>query len=336
MRRFLIKTFVLAFIPLMGLLLVAVIWDPFKVFWNYEDYYANTVVDSNRELVCKKMFLNRSDRENINAFIIGSSRSQAFKVRDWKEVLAAKGIANVNGFHFDGNALGLYRMRNLIRYVIDHTRKTERILLVIDHTSFKEVKDHNELIFMEAPGISEGTSFNFYYKTVTSSLNKYFLMDNLEYAITGKYEDKMARSLLKLKYPASSDPSTADIYYGLEREIKEDSVGYYQRLIANAVFYKRDSVKVSKQVIGSEQLKLLKAIESMVKAHQIDLRIVISPLYDNVKFNSKDKQILESMFGADKVFDCSANEQFTSSIGNYYENSHFRPSVARQVMKLMY
>ncbi|HEY1047552.1 MAG TPA: hypothetical protein VGF79_13995 [Bacteroidia bacterium] len=336
MKKFLKKTFILAFIPLFVLLLAAIIWDPFKVFWNYEDYYANTVIDSNRELVCKKMFLSKSDHKNVNAFIIGSSRSQAFKVKDWMGVMAANGQANLNGFHFDGNDLGLYRMNHLIRYLIDQTNKIEHILLVLDHSSFKEVGPREELLFKEAPGISEGTGFDFYYTTLTSSLNKYFLMDNIEYGLTGKYKESMARSLLKLKYPATSDVQTGDIFYGLEREIKEDSMKYYNTLMQRGVFYKREVGKVSKPMLEKEQLRLLNEIKTMITEHQIDLRIVISPLYDNIKFNPQDKKTLEILFGSGKVFDYSANEQFTSSIGNYYENSHFRPEVARQILKLVY
>ena len=63
---------------------------------------------------------------------------------------------------------------------------------------------------------------------------------------------------------------------------------------------------------------------------------MISPLYDQVKFNPEDLSVLQEVFGHNQVFDFSGVNEFTTSKYNYYETSHYRPHVANEIMKKVY
>lgn len=336
MKTFIKKITLLTLLSISIIIVICLIWDPFKVFRKYEDYYSNSITDSNKEFVSYMTFKSKPDRWNINSVIIGSSRSQAFKIRDWIEILNKNNYHNINGFHFDGYAMGLYRIQNLIYYIDNNVKNLKNILLIVDNSTFKEVENPSDVLHMQPPEISNESSILFYYNVIKSSLSKDFLIDNIEYAITHKYKPRMARSLIKLKYDCHLDKNTGDVFYGYDKEIEEDSVKYYSNLVAKGIFYKRDGNKMYKSVIKKEQIKLLDNIKNLVQRKSINIKIVISPLYDNYAFNINDKKILYQMFGDSNVFDFSANKNFTGNIGNYYEVSHYRPSVAREIMKIVY
>ncbi|KAA6318040.1 hypothetical protein EZS27_031899 [termite gut metagenome] len=46
-----------------------------------------------------------------------------------------------------------------------------------------------------------------------------------------------------------------------------------------------------------------------------------------------DLEYLENVFGEDNVFDFLGINTFTQDYTNYYDDSHYRPHVAREIMK---
>lgn len=63
---------------------------------------------------------------------------------------------------------------------------------------------------------------------------------------------------------------------------------------------------------------------------------IINPLYSQEKFNPKDMEMIQNVFGRDNVYDFSGRNQFTTSKYNYYEESHFRPLVGDSIMSIVY
>jgi hypothetical protein len=45
---------------------------------------------------------------------------------------------------------------------------------------------------------------------------------------------------------------------------------------------------------------------------------------------------LQKVFGNNNVFDYSGVNDYTNSIYNYYEASHYRPVVGRQILEAVY
>ena len=70
--------------------------------------------------------------------------------------------------------------------------------------------------------------------------------------------------------------------------------------------------------------------------NKTNYRIIISPLYNQIKLNNQDLDYLKQLFGKDNVFDFSGINKFTKDYNNYYESSHYRPHIAREIMQLIY
>jgi hypothetical protein len=146
----------------------------------------------------------------------------------------------------------------------------------------------------------------------------------------------MGHHLSKSKKSHTSNNSTGDIWYAYDQDIKSDSASYYANLISKGVFYERKKIDLSIPLIGTKQVKLLNEINHVINKNNINLKIVVSPLYSQISFNNLDKQFLKTLFGNENVYDFSGKNNFTENISNYYENSHYKPYVANKIMDSIY
>lgn len=93
---------------------------------------------------------------------------------------------------------------------------------------------------------------------------------------------------------------------------------------------------VSCPVIVIKQRKMLEEMMQTFKKHHTDYKIVINPLFDQIKLNPRDLDILREIFGKENVFDFSGTNEITVDCYNYYEDSHYRPHIARNILKRIY
>jgi hypothetical protein len=146
----------------------------------------------------------------------------------------------------------------------------------------------------------------------------------------------MGHHLRNSKNSHISNNSTGDIWFSYDQDIKLDSLSYYTNLISKGVFYNRTKIDSSKPLIGASQVKLLNEIHQVIKNNKINLKIVISPLYNQIVFNALDKKVLYKLFGNENVYDFSGKNDFTENVTNYYESSHYKPFVANKIMDSIY
>jgi hypothetical protein len=123
--------------------------------------------------------------------------------------------------------------------------------------------------------------------------------------------------------------------------ITKDSTVYYNSRTKQSNidfnFYKRSNIPLfDYPKIKSKQLKLLDEMRNTLQKQNTNIKIVISPLYNQKIFNQNDKKILISYFGKENVYDFSGVNKYTECIGNYYESSHYKPNVANEILKIIY
>jgi hypothetical protein len=335
MRKFITKVLIYIF-PFILILILVITWDPFKIIFTYNDYYTGNMIQGNREDICLKLFNRRTDKNKINSFIIGNSRSHAFKTNNWVKFLN-KSPKNPNCFHFDGSGLGLYRANNIIKYLDNNVENIANVLIVLDHDFFTEISNPKEHLIIEPPAISKESKFTYYTTFISASLDFRFLICNLFYNISGKYYPFMGDYISKSKHSHISNNYTGDIFYGSDQDIRNDSVNYYNKLIAQGAFSKEDQKnKKNMSYIGTEQIKLLKQMMDTFSKNKTNYKIIVSPLFNQIPFNKQDLSALLEIFGNDHVFDFSGVNDITNNLYNYYENSHYKPYIANEIMSLCY
>lgn len=330
MRRFLRKV-VLFSLPVILLILIVIAFDFFKVI-GFQDYYIDQTVVLNREMVTTSTYNQYREQENFNSFIFGSSRSQAFKCEQWMTYLEK----DAKPFHFDASGEGIWGVAKKIEYIDRFGDSIKNALVIIDRSLLGRTGPQEGHLFISMPSVSNSSKVKYYATFLGASLNPKFLVAYLDFSLFKTNRNYMESYIQQKKYDFRVNKINGDIWYGYDKEIEDDSLGYYHDLIERGVFYSRPVKHVSKLKVTEEEITLLERIKAVFDKHKTKYKIVISPLYDQVPMESTQIELLEGIFEKKTIYDFSGENEFTENIHNYYETSHYRPHVANKIMELIY
>ena len=329
MKSFIYRIFVMFIIPLLLILLLIVLWDPFKIYFNYSHQNEENI-SVNREYNCLKLLENNTD--TISNFIVGNSRSLAFRTENWSDKI------NVNPktcFHYDASGMGLYRLTNSIEYLSSHY-KINNLLIIMDVGMFSEVENPKNIFGIQPPRVSHINKLSYFLIFIKASLDPIFIASKVVYYITNKYFDFMKYYIPTNKYK-SRYLKNGDIIFSYDQAIKLDSINYYQNIPKMYELYNRDNIQfISEKVIFDTQIQHLHKLQKTLIQNKINYKIVISPLYNQIKLNRSDLEYLYRLLGQSNIYDFSGINVLTSNITNYYESSHFKPYVANKIMDSIY
>ena len=329
MKRFLIKT--LFFVtPFILIVISFALTDPFRIIKSYRNYFDNFIVEPNRDFVSTEVYLRNRAKYKYNSFIFGSSRTLAYRTKSWKKHLDSTAVPFV--FDASGESIfGIYTKINYIDKVGDSLKNC--LIILCNNCSFIYEADHKGHLFMKHPTVA-GTSWsNFYFESLKAYLDFDFLRNYRHYLFANIFNssEHSCGNRMNVEY----DTITNDYRLaGVENEIQNNFQLYYRK--HKKLFYERKSfVKQSKQEISDKQKSMLIEIKKIFDKHRTKYRIVISPLYTQIKFNENDLKLLRSIFGI-YVYDFSGKNEFTNNIYNYFENSHYKPVVGDSIMNMIY
>jgi len=304
-------------------------YDPFKVIYNYNDY-SNLRIIPNRDYVSTEMFLKNRQKEQYNSFIFGSSRTLAFKPSLWKKHLDNE--AKI--YSFDASAESIYGIYKKIKLIDSLNISINNALIIICRDcTFQKTTNHEEHLFVKHSALTGENKYHFQTRFLKSYLSPKFLFRFYPYILTGRYM-KWMKGYVEFR-KIIFDPKTNEItILDQEIEIKTNPSLYYAK--RKALFYNRYGEKHdSTQRIKDLHIKMLAEINKIFIKHNTNYRIVLSPLYEQIKFSDMDYKTLKILF-SENLYDYSGKNEFTESIFNYYETAHFRPFIGERIFNLIY
>ena len=80
----------------------------------------------------------------------------------------------------------------------------------------------------------------------------------------------------------------------------------------------------------------MRTIRDVLQRQRTDFRIVVSPLYDQIKLHPQDLARLQEIFGVDRVFDYSGVNAITSDRHYFLEPFHYRTLAGRRILSEIY
>ena len=259
-----------------------------------------------------------ADSISYNSFILGSSRSQFYYVNDWKQHLDYDATC----FHFNQSADNLLGTVQRVKYLFKRFSRIDNLLLIMDHEFLSDETPEKGLLRIMPYQVSGYKNYvAFHWEFFRSFYTIKFWKDN------------------QLKNPGCYCPMYNENYlYEAEEQINKDSKRYYESLASFAKLYPRNpNEQIGTPVISSKQKKLLEELASILRCHpETEYRIIISPLYDQLKLNPKDSLEFVRLFGTSRFYDFSGKNDLTEENLNYYENSHYRPSLCARIMDIVY
>lgn len=329
MKSFLRNVLRFLIIPAVIFLLLVigyVVYDPFQVVHSYDKY---TSLQVNRSYISTEVFLKNYKKEHYNSFIFGSSRVFGYNIDSWKEHLNTD--ANVYSFDSYGEKIGA--VYHKLKFLDSLNVNIKNVLLCLDvDFTFNYNDNEPKFLYMEHPLLSRKGWCDFQKTHFLAYFNPSFISSfygNKILGITNSYVRQhyfLAQSTFD---PITNRPFRSD----LEERIKTEP-DYYD----SPIFYTiRDTLIVSQFLqVDKQHEKILHEIMQIFSKHKTNYKVVINPLYNQVKFNPKDLEIIKAVFRGDHVYDFAGRNKFTISKYNYYEESHFRPLVGDSIMDIIY
>ena len=316
----------LLLLPFCIMVSVFIILDPLKVIHEYPSPTTAGVMMNDRLYQAK--WLNKKS-ENYDAFIFGSSRSKAFKTWNWEKLLPEK----VMPFHLGVNDETLFGVLKKLEYLDRNNYKIKYALFPIDHRILQLQENQEAHIFREYYEVSGEAAGEYYKKYFTAFLNPNFLKYYFEWKKTGVISKEKNEYLWDPGFEYIQ--KNGDIIYArMDKEISNDSSNYYNQE-KSIVFYERKESE-AKKLLNEKGIKMLQEIKNILVKHNTNYQIIITPNYDLKKINSEDFKTMKRIFDSTKVSDFSGLNEHTNDYKKFYEERHFKPYIANQVMKISY
>jgi hypothetical protein len=335
MKNILLRA-LLFFLPIMAIVVIYCRLDPFrvmKVYANYKPAGQALSVPLNQNRVAAGTFLYHADSVHYDSFIFGSSRSMFYEIADWQQHVGL----DARCFHFDASAESVEGILHKIQFLAKKRVEFKNVLLIMDADIFRPNNLLSDHLYMEDPlVVGYGRWLPFHSSHFMAFMDRKFMRAYLDYRITGVPKKYMTDLNVLDDKPVEYDSLTNEIRYV-----------YFEELAAKGEYYTgtrlrkfdglRDGVtRYSQPVITEPKREVLEEIATLLRASNADVRVIISPLYNQVNFAKADLEVLRSLFGEQAVFDFSGVNELTANYTGYYERSHYRPHIAKAVMDSVY
>lgn len=315
-------------LPAWALVVSYFVLDPFWVLYHYPTFSDNLITIPNRDYVSTQMYLNTYQQRRYRSFILGNSRTLAFRTRDWSRY-----THDTAAFHFDASSESLFGVWKKLEFLEAHSPGIKNALIICDPSLLRETQDVKTLLARKDPRLTGELPLSFQLTFFKAYFSNHFYAKYLKRRLTGRYTPDMATLLERRRVhydPRTNDLSLPDV----DAEIRADSVGFYAR---NKNLTPRPArAVIAPAIIGAAQLQQLVAVRNIFQRQHTDYHLVLSPLYQQEQVNPADVALLVRLFGAGRVHDFSGVNQFTQAKGNYYEEYHYRPVLGRQLLRAIY
>lgn len=309
MKSFL-KSIALFTLPLIIIIGVYVISDPFDVFFyeptlaEQDKFGADNDYHTTRDL---KAF---ADVEKFNSFIIGNSRSTAFLPSHLEAI-----IPDSRFFNYGTPGESILNILGKLELIESLNLEIDNVLILIDDQVLKNPDnsfyDGQGMEYLHHPSTSTQTYLSYGYHGIKSYLQDFYFIRDLDYKLTGEYKPYMQGYL--------KDPNA-------ENGVPE---GY--------VFPKRDLAgTISEQKLVFSDIEKLGAIRDLLNRNNCNVTVLIPPTYDQIYFAPKNLKLLKFFFGDENVHDFSGVNNYSTPLENFYEQGHFTIEVADSLLLEMY
>jgi len=324
-----------AFLFVLPLLIIGacyIITDPFQNVLNHDVYLFNYMMLS-RGNVSTKVYLKFKDKYKYDSFIFGSSRSTSHTSKEWAKYLSKNNVPYSFGA-WNESIEAMYRRIKLIDS-LKKPIKNAFILVDVDRTFAKSDTDRSDDFNGDHYLISGISQYDYYMSDFYSYLKSpRLIITSIDYNLFHQQRAYMDGFFSMKK--GDLDPVNNDWDPNSETKILKDSVAYYKA--AEGKFYQRPGIqKISLKKISKKKEQYLQKIATIFRKHQTRCKIVIAPLYDQIKINPADILVLDNIFGKTNVYDYSGINAITNNQFNYGNDViHYRKKVGNIIFKEIY
>lgn len=324
MKRFLNRIFLILILPILVFVLLIFLYvnlDPYQDFRTYENYSWKYFDQSLGDISVKKVIKNNF---NYDSYIMGSSRSTGF----YACYLQQK-IKGSHFYHFGNWNESIGGIYEKIKLIDQHGKNIKNLVILIDTDYTFELdgqpKAHDHYL------ISKTSFFRYldnHFRSFCSNTDN--LKSLLGFHLENNNSPNWESDLITNDCNHNCLQFNKDLYGSKSIEQREKK--RIDSLTKNTNFYFRKlKIKELNCQISQNEVEILRNIKSILKKHRTEYYILISPLYDQLKFNNSDIAIIREVF-KERIYDFSGVNEFTKYPINFPDRKHFRDWIAKEII----
>ncbi|WP_315511638.1 hypothetical protein [Hoylesella nanceiensis] len=328
----LIKSLFLA-VPFIALIGLYIVKDPFMILREYDDYDRPEFVLSNIGHISWLKFKKNNPSKHYDSFILGASCTAAYQSDFWQKHIKGSVI------RLTSNNNSLYELVEMLEALEKEPHQkinnilivSEPMLLAVDkeesgvlHAFPTEVSGKSMIslnldylkAFLDIPFLSAYIKHNFF--GISNDATKLYLNDNKRFA------DHYTNDAVGIRVKEQEINSKGESVFYKERQEQFAGVDTMRRETMPALF-------------GDSQIALFKRVKAVAQRHNTNLKIAIGPNLETGYMNPKDDAILREIFGDKNVvnYNVPAYKDLEKK-ENFYDKVHYRPHIAKQILKDLY
>lgn len=331
MGRFLKKFFSLLFVPLLLLLAVYFLTDPYKTLKPFSLTYFDT---TNRDYLSSELFVKNYPEHQYNSYVFGSSRGCGINTYQWLTYLPE----GSSQFLFQAWGETITGIDQKITYIEEHHYPLDHVLILVDiPKTFSHPQLPHIAMAIKDPRFSHQPEWSF-----QATLFYDFIQKPSEWK-------KAVRNRVKSIHPAVTfDPVSND--WDKENKDLDLSVPPKKECLRNMSrkaqeVFMRDyidnpyaAIPESVSVIDDSMLEIMDHIKGVFDRNRADYKIVVTPGYgyQYPEITDEDLLALQTVFGEENVFDFSRRKEITLDYENFADPNHFGLNVGWQMLEEIY
>jgi hypothetical protein len=315
MKKILFRFLFFILTPLLIILLIYLLDDPFKTLHSFSVKNCST---TNREYVSTELYLQNRNKYNYNTFVLGSSKCGGFNMYQIKSSIPNCSYPYL--FQSWGETItGIYQK---LHYLSEQNADLNNIIILLDlQGSFKA---------QQLPKTALGLKHY-----LLSGESELYFQCILFYSFIKP--TKIYESVVNLFYPKSHslqfDTITNEWDCNNRGLIEpKKNMNYDKKLFRS----RPNSEMFSEKLISDEHKQILIDIKYLLDKERADYKIIIAPDYNQVHINKDDYFFLKSVFGDEKVFNFSGKNYLTEDKYNFLDINHFDKIVGWKIIEQVY
>lgn len=283
----------------------------FSIILFHNNIYKQPYFQKNRSEDLVEILKN-NNKKNYNTLILGNSRSQMLKAKNFNYKLNSEETS----FHFDNPGGNIYHFHQSLDYFLKNYN-TKNVILFLDGQSLKF--DNSEFAYHSSlsPKISSNYIkfyFNYFklfynYKMIVSIILKELNMDIPDY---------FKGYLLETLDYNRTDFETGDITFNIDELIKTNKDSIYKSSIFEKRFQNNYKYKEFDKKISENHLKKFK---TLLSKNDLNFIVIIPPVYLKNSTSNEDINMIKKVFD-DKVLSFSI-DSITNNKYFFKDYSHF-------------
>lgn len=331
MGRFLKKISILLLVPLLLLLAVYFVTDPYKTLKPFSLTYFDT---TNRDYLSSELFVKNYPEHQYNSYVFGTSRGCGINTYQWLTYLPE----GASQFLFQAWGETITGIDQKVTYIEEHHYPLDNVLMLVDiPKTFSRPQLPHIAMAIKDPRFSHQPEWAF-----QATLFYDFIQKPSEWKRAVRNKVKGIRPAVTFD-PISNDWEMENKDLDLSGPPEKECLRNMSRK-AKAVF-KRDyvdnpyvTIPESVPVIDGSMLEIMDHIKGVFDRNGTYYKIVVTPGYgyQYPEITDDDLQALRVVFGEENVFDFSRRKEITLDYENFGDPNHFGLNVGWQILEEVY